>query len=280
MINNSIFIDKINPDIAEEPLVLEYSPGVVPAHSSDYEHRAFVARETWRKLSILDAANLGVKKGVDGAYNSIAIFTLPDYVMALLSEAIKIQQNASDGMNEILTSVDDAIAIWLERRSLWKIIPGGFKGHGFKIDHATKLSATREAKTGSFVGLHIDSWDRLPLSERHQSQNRLCINLGEGERTLQFIPMQACQIRKNILTLVSAIGEHLLTLTVKDFVSAYLGHFSETPVLRVKLKPGQGYIAPTENIIHDGCVMTDLQDKIYTYRGKIIPNEERVYRDW
>jgi hypothetical protein len=267
----SIFIDNINPKIPGELPVLEYSTGVVSAHGSDYEHRAFIARDDWKELTVFDADNLSIRQGINEAYNSIAIFTVPDNLATLLFEAINIQQNATDKLNEILTSVDVSIATWLEHSSLWRIVPEGFKGHGFKIDHATKHSATREAKTGKFVGLHIDSWDRLSLSERHQSQNRLCINLGKGERALQFIPIQARQMKHNLSTLASELGEYLQTITGKDSVLAYLGHFSETPVLRIKLKPGQAYIAPTENIIHDGCVMTDLQDKIYTYRGKIIP---------
>ncbi len=267
----SIFIDNINPKIPGELPVLEYSIGVVSAHGSDYEHRAFIARDDWKKLTAFNEEYFNIRQGVHAAYDSIAIFTVPQNLVTLLLEVINIQKNASDKIDEILTSVDECMATWLEHSTLWKIVMEGFKGHGFKIDHATKHSATREAKTGNFVGLHIDSWDQLSLGERHQSQNRLCINLGKGERALQFIPIQARQMKHNLSTLSSELGEHLQTITGKDSVLAYLEHFSETPVLRIKLKPGQAYIAPTENIIHDGCVMTDLQDKIYTYRGKIIP---------
>ena len=37
------------------------------------------------------------------------------------------------------------------------------------------------------AGLHVDSWDGLPLRHRHRSRNRLCINLGREPRYPLFI---------------------------------------------------------------------------------------------
>ena len=40
---------------------------------------------------------------------------------------------------------------------------------------------------GKYAGLHVDSWDRLPLRYRHRARNRLCINFGREPRYLLFI---------------------------------------------------------------------------------------------
>lgn len=55
-------------------------------------------------------------------------------------------------------------------------------------------------------------------------------------------------------------------------IHAFLRKYPEYPVMRLAVMPGEAYIAPTENMIHDGtteCMtVADLQ---VTVRGRLDP---------
>jgi hypothetical protein len=105
--------------------------------------------------------------------------------------------------------------------------------------------------TGRYVGLHFDSWDRLPTTERHLGQNRVCLNLGPGPRGLQFVPLTAMEMdaRLDDLPAVDAEGP---TRRHGDLARGFLRQFPDEPVFRIVILPGEAYIAPTENLVHDG----------------------------
>ena len=55
----------------------------------------------------------------------------------------------------------------------------------------------------------------------------------------------------------------MLNYSHKDLYNAFLTQFPKTPVYRLKIKSGEAYIAPTENIIHDGSSL--YQDNLDLY---------------
>jgi len=100
-----------------------------------------------------------------------------------------------------------------------------------------------------YVGLHIDSWDKKPLRLRHQSRNRVCINMGREDRYFLFINLTQIQM----LQMLSLSDPEYI---YKDYRGLYIGQkfmqkFPEYPVLKLRVAPGEAYIAPTDNIIHD-----------------------------
>lgn len=105
-------------------------------------------------------------------------------------------------------------------------------------------TSTFDVNTGLRIGFHLDSWDRIALNQRNFTRNRLCINLGSRTRSLLFVPAD--------------IGSVLHALSNDSAVhSANIGErfcrrFPSAPVLELEIPPGHAYLAPTENIIHDG----------------------------
>src|SRR5262249_50026663 len=49
-------------------------------------------------------------------------------------------------------------------------------------------TSTFDAGTSRRLGLHLDSWDRMPLLRRHTARVRVCVNLGRRARSLLFLP--------------------------------------------------------------------------------------------
>jgi hypothetical protein len=108
-------------------------------------------------------------------------------------------------------------------------------------------TVSRDESRNRLVGLHVDYWDKDPLARRVHSRNRLCVNIGYGDRYFIFVNLTLSQLRDK---LEATTG---IQLEEPAFIGqTFLRTFPLYPVTRILLKPGEGYIAPTENILHDG----------------------------
>jgi hypothetical protein len=125
---------------------------------------------------------------------------------------------------------------------------------------APNLITTTTDENGSYLGLHLDNWDRLPLSDRRAARNRMCLNLGPGPRFLLVVPV-------SIANLVSRFPHNNL-LQHRSAVDLVFSDCPEVPVVRLRVEPGQAYIAATENVLHDASSFEITQPcKILTVRG-------------
>jgi hypothetical protein len=98
------------------------------------------------------------------------------------------------------------------------------------------------------IGMHLDSWDRAPLRQRHKSRNRICINLGREDRYFLFINLSLMDMFRALDYSDEDVYKHYRGLNVGvEFMKRYPLY----PVVRLRLLPGEAYIAPTDNIIHD-----------------------------
>ncbi len=256
----SVYIDARALEAGGRTLCLEMSPGVEPAADARYEPHACIALDRWQPIDCQEAERLGLRFGADAAHNTIALLTLPP---SLVDELGRKATTESPDANATL-------ADWLAMNTAWRIDPAGARGAGLCIGQSTHRSATRESRTGEFVGLHLDSWDCLPLDRRHDAQNRICVNLGRHPRALQFVPLPIAEVSRRLRAMETRIDGDPVSAR-PAIVERYLHRCQDQPVLRVRLAPGQAYIAPTENLVHDGCLLKDGQDVTYVYRGRLVP---------
>jgi len=124
--------------------------------------------------------------------------------------------------------------------------------------------------------LHFDSWDRLGPLDRGRATNRLCVNIGRGSRQFLFVPKPAAEaVRELALRRIDVLSDEqaLRDSTGRlDLARRYLEVFPDTPVLRLRVLPGEAYIAPTENLIHDGSSDESIESDIsVTVRGFFVP---------
>uniref|UniRef100_B8HRD8 Uncharacterized protein n=1 Tax=Cyanothece sp. (strain PCC 7425 / ATCC 29141) TaxID=395961 RepID=B8HRD8_CYAP4 len=104
----------------------------------------------------------------------------------------------------------------------------------------------------SYVGLHLDSWDCLPLRRRHQSRNRICINLGREDRYFLLFNLTLMQMFQKLGYSDQEVYKHYRGTNIgQEFMLRY----PDYPVTRLKLAPGEAYIAPTDNMIHDASTL-------------------------
>jgi hypothetical protein len=123
---------------------------------------------------------------------------------------------------------------------------------------------------GRYNGLHVDNWDDSDLDSRHLATNRICVNIGQDDRYFLFLPLL-------LMDIASALAEEMgpdweapgrYTVVGRQFME----RFPNVPVVRCRLAPGEAYVAPTENLVHDGSSVgqSDL-DEQFTIRGHIRP---------
>ena len=123
----------------------------------------------------------------------------------------------------------------------------------------------------TLVGLHVDTAYVAPIAARCSSPNRLSVNLGYEDRFLLFPNLDVSQIDN----LVRAAG-----LTYRDDPDAwthglrvaFMSRWTCYPVVKLRIRPGEAYLAPTENIVHDGCTAGQRHlDIQYSARGRFQP---------
>ncbi|MBV9025594.1 MAG: hypothetical protein JO362_17785 [Streptomycetaceae bacterium] len=162
-------------------------------------------------------------------------------------------------------STPNSVRIELVRRPLPKLDPDDLAG---RLDTAARLdpldgrwptallgcaaslanwvTTTENSATGRRIGLHVDNFDRLPYPRRHQGRRRLCLNLGPGPR---YLLIGDHDVQQTCRTLHAHLERHYPhTEDIRRYVAA--GH--PLRCLRIRLEPGDGYIAPTELLPHDG----------------------------
>lgn len=132
---------------------------------------------------------------------------------------------------------------------------------GFARRDAGRLTTTWDRQKERYIGLHIDSWDRAPIATRGKSRNRICLNLGEGPRSLLFVPT-------SITRFASTLSVDQSVLNASDIGRAFMASDRDVLIVEVTTMPGEAYVAPTETIIHDGSTrFADGTDLSFTVLG-------------
>lgn len=111
------------------------------------------------------------------------------------------------------------------------------------------------------LGLHIDNFSQKNYKIRGTVENRISINVGMDSRYLLLMNLSV----KKIAELCGNENYHNKMNILRQL---FMKKFNEYPVIRIKINPGEAYIAPTENIIHDGSTVGQRNcDLTLSFRG-------------
>lgn len=141
--------------------------------------------------------------------------------------------------------------------------------HDIYAGEKAQFTSTRDHNNAEQpkIGLHFDTWDALTVDELTSSQNRICINLGRGHRYFLFSPLTVFEMRE---ALENAGVDPTLLSNSYEVQQQFFSHFdtNEFPIYFIRLEPFEGYIAPTETVLHDGSNFdSDYCDIQITARG-------------
>jgi hypothetical protein len=124
---------------------------------------------------------------------------------------------------------------------------------------------TVDRSDGARMGLHLDSWSRLPVMNRGAAPNRICLNIGPEPREFLFVNLPLPQIAARLRAAGVPVDESDPTGMGRAFLAA----FPRYPVLSLRVDPGEAYVAATENVIHDGRMdRPGVTDVTFTVLGR------------
>ena len=241
----------------------------VDHHPVAYESVAVVPKKPWNSLENSQLESLLTEDDTCDLRDNLAIVKLDENSIAL-AEKIKIREATSFGCIEKIIRSDiycynDFLKSMLDFYASYEL--SGARRHkiGFDIGLANQETTTINRDVNKKTGMHIDIWDNYTLHEAREATNRICINLGQEDRYFLYVNMTLGEIYQH----VSHHPEFNSTIYKQSkLASTFFKLYPDYPVIRVRVSPFEAYIAPTENIIHDGSTQgINSPDVTYTVRG-------------
>lgn len=113
----------------------------------------------------------------------------------------------------------------------------------------------------TYVGMHVDNWDLLSIKNRLNSRNLFCINLGKEPRHFIYCNLSLLNIVKTLYK--SNYQEIIDTLEPDEVVLNFLKNYPNYPLYRFTMYPFDCYIAPIQNIIHEGSTLNSKELDLY-----------------
>ncbi|GHI84127.1 hypothetical protein [Streptomyces xanthophaeus] len=115
-------------------------------------------------------------------------------------------------------------------------------------------TTTDNYQDGRLIGLHLDNWDKLNYGHKTTGRRRLALNLGPGTRYILLGTLDAQAVCRAVHP-----TDYTRRYPYTDDYRAHVAAGHPVRCLRIRIDPGEGYIAPTEYLLHDGS--TEDQDK-------------------
>lgn len=247
-------------------------------NSKSYYHNAIIPKEPWRKITNIEYSiltevdeNTQITEG-----DFISVIKIPDEIL----EPFSVVKNAiregltRDYVNYLILNDTSCL---LGKEQILKYVEryGSHLGKAYiGTNPPNLLSVTYDPqdKEEKLIGLHIDNWYRNDLQERHLSPRRICINLGVEDRYLQFINLP---VKTLFEILENENSDDHRRFSISSLLGhAFMEHFPEYPVVRLKVSPNEAYIASTDNIIHDGSTQnSSMLDIAIHMHGNFFPFE-------
>lgn len=246
-----------------------------------YLPNTYRPKRDWKLLGENEIASLIVtQQDKPNFENTMAIVPLSEELISL-SEKLKFADAIDrNDLNSKIPKKKKDLAVFTEALNSYinqYIVEEGLsKFHGLFILPFGEETVAKN-KEGFYMGLHIDNAFGIPLSDYTIRSNRISLNLGKEDRYLFVINKTVAEI--------SALVEDACDISnIEDeqmLCNLFFQYYSDYPVLKLRIKPNEAYIAPTDNLIHDGSTLGMKNNDITlvfsgyfnVYKNEIIGNQ-------
>jgi hypothetical protein len=240
---------------------LSLSAGVRAAAGDDvgghrYCASALIPAEPWRSPTGAEFALLLGTHGSASPGAWVSIVTIPREVLGAFDE-LRSRVLAADSLDHANSMLADPI--WKRALDAFVIYAGGFGSQldassdrlGIRANAPGLPTVTIDYAASCLIGLHLDSWFNDPLERRHLAPNRVVANLSMEPRYLVYLNLPLRRLGQLVLS-----GEAEKADCVSHYVARkFMLRNPFYPIVRVRLLPGEAYVAATENMIHDGSTL-------------------------
>lgn len=235
---------------------IELSAGTIAARSvpdaKAYEEGAIVPLAPWRLPSNQELSLLESDEPTSDSGSTVSVVTVPNSILRPFSGFTKAAECGGHYQIERLLSekgLHERVEVFAKKLFKRMSVPARQEIAGGIISHACgQTTVTEQPDTRRRVGLHLDNWYEFPIHRRSRSPNRICINLGAQERFFLYLNIPVAGLYRRLRGKDKLGSNTRGTLIARVFFNLFPAY----PIIRVRVRPGEAYIAPTENIIHDG----------------------------
>ncbi|MFD3677918.1 hypothetical protein [Streptomyces sp. NPDC058613] len=109
------------------------------------------------------------------------------------------------------------------------------------------ITTTDNYQDGRRIGLHLDDWDKHNYGQKRTGQRRLALNSGPGTRYILLGAVDAQAVCRAVHP-----EAYAYRYPSTDDYRAHVAAGHPIRCVRIRLARGEGYIAPTEYLLHDG----------------------------
>jgi hypothetical protein len=180
----------------------------------------------------------------------VSLMRLTDAVSPIIGRGMEAHDEASAMTAAALFPLEAglaAIKTAMRKSFVWSASRFSLIGLAHGAPHQRTTTINRA--NGHRLGLHFDSWDMLPLPARSASRYRVSVNVGTSDRTFLFVAMTAIE------ALQIAEQSGVTPQNATTIFRTALRLRPQTQVFRLRVPPGWAYVAPTDNLAHDGSTL-------------------------
>jgi len=222
----------------------------------EYDVDAYKPKHDWRPLNQEEKKLLIGNIERETSYSSTILLNhLPDHLISLLKkinvggyvkyvDVLNEFKNQSESLREFQNGINKILMSYAMKNTLPE-----FHRIVFNPPEIETLTYYMEEQKLIFVGMHIDRSTKFDLSNVETSKNRLCINIGKEDRILYFVNLTLNQIVELLRKKKEIDISHV---TINNIAEIFFKEYPEYPVVKVVQRPYDYYIAPTDNVLHDG----------------------------
>ena len=228
---------------------------------AEYNPGAFLPKTPWRKPTEWERKRLWQDSGVTNV-DFVGVASIPNELLATLRAVVRdtdadaLRQLEPRRIREFIGPLID----YLRDRFAYKSEPFN---HGIHVHRPGRETVTLNTASGKYLGLHLDSWDRYRVEARARSLNRICVNLGAEPRHLLFLNLTLMNVAR-----LAQESQETADRAYDSVGPAFMSRFPGYPIVKVRIAPGEAYIAPTDNVIHDASTVDSRSPSItLTLRG-------------
>jgi len=227
----------------------------------DYRSGVFHPKVDWRRLSSEELASLLVPR-LSSLNRTVCIFRVSSFIVERFYEfgldALKVvsKQHYNKCFDTVFMDYWREVHQYLQESFFVSFNPCSL---AVNFTEPGKESSSYSSDQGKYIGLHIDNWGepKVRVDQRDIQGVRVGLNIGQETRDVVFVNLSAqrmVEMTKHHLTPreIARVGQLVKEKNASRFVAFFIECFPNYPVIRISLDPGEGYIMPVNNILHNG----------------------------
>lgn len=222
----------------------------IHCNSGSYLHPEgrFLPKSDWKEISFETQNSRANRKSEEIVFLIDTHFSIRDFFYQNVHPKL-FELNPEDRSELFWVLANNALE---SLRGFSKVTAKEMYTHELMVNPPHLDSTSYDYENEKFIGLHIDTHQKLNLEDRGKGFQLCGINLGESERYFYFVDLTVEEMCKKLE--IEDLQEYS---KIKKLTEKFLSTFPDYPIYRVTVKPNQAYIALTQNIIHDGASNRD-----------------------